>query len=360
MRSQSLMSTRGQVGASKRTTLDWRAFPNKPTIDRILKKLESYIKKQPAIKNERPRPPTPYHFTLQVLRDVYALLQKHIKLEGKKDKRGNPKKYAQAREAALRAVAYFSWEDSSRVFLARRVYPTYFDFLSYSQVPVGWGALGLMADEFRKARTQYSGFTEVKDVWNLPTLLPYLREANRLDYESVLVIPLIDKSADEDHQMVGAFAFYLRDSKVLPRTFPALPGRFKYFASVLAEAIKTHQNDIREVKDEDRCHWEAKTKHRLNYHAELQIQLHASSKPIGFLDKATEQIIETVIGDDIYAIPLGTCGSGLRKIVFSGRKGFSTRHLENRVLSAVGTVFRDCRLKKFVSYRFDLRSSPQL
>src|SRR5882724_2376833 len=80
-------------------------------------------------------PPTPYHFALLVMRDIYRALQPHVRYFEQSSL--NPQFFEDAMNTGLRAIAYFSWHCDTKVFLTRRVYPTYFDFLTYSHVPEG-------------------------------------------------------------------------------------------------------------------------------------------------------------------------------------------------------------------------------
>src|ERR1051325_9726362 len=161
--------------------------------------------------------PTPYQFTLLVLFAVYCSVQRDIKvgsynacdyvdsnssedlkryvglrdIVSKNTRIVNPD-YNEALRLPLRAIAYFSWEKERRVFLVRRVYPTHFDFLSYSHVPEGSGALGVMIDEVlaKKYRKKNKIYTPIFDVRDRKTLVPYLREVERLEYNSILVLPI--------------------------------------------------------------------------------------------------------------------------------------------------------------------------
>lgn len=148
--------------------------------------------------------------------------------------------------APLRAVAYFSWESDKRSFLARRVFPPYFDFLSYSHVPAGWGALGIMLDELTSAvanGTTIPAFSTVLQVRGRQQLLPYLREVDRLKYESVLVVPVTDPTAPLA-LLRGAIAFYLHRADCLPAESGEFSIRVSRFSQLLQDHVEKHVSSL--------------------------------------------------------------------------------------------------------------------
>src|SRR6476661_3886062 len=101
---------------------------------------------------------TPYQFTLPILQALYFRLGNFgpdVKFESQNEtsllKGVNPNNREQALNKPVRAIGYYSWEPETRVFLVRRMFPTYFDFLSVSHIPEGWGASSVMLNELRKS-----------------------------------------------------------------------------------------------------------------------------------------------------------------------------------------------------------------
>src|SRR5947209_1679400 len=130
--------------ATDRIPTTWGKFPHSNEIQLLLdsKSIANFV-----TTNIDAAPPTPFHFTLLVLQALYTRLQR----DGTDASSIRNPPIEDARRTELRAIAYFSWHSEDRMFLARRVYPTYFDFLTYSHVPEGWGALGLLTESFRGA-----------------------------------------------------------------------------------------------------------------------------------------------------------------------------------------------------------------
>src|ERR1051325_5831357 len=100
---------------------------------------------------------TPYQFTLPILQALYFRLENFgpdIKVEPNKEsavlRAVNPRRRRLAFHKSVRAIGYYSWEPETRLFLVRRMFPTYFDFLSVSHIPEGWGASSVMLNELRE------------------------------------------------------------------------------------------------------------------------------------------------------------------------------------------------------------------
>jgi hypothetical protein len=210
---------------------------------------------------------TPYQFTIPILQELYFLFEKGDKDPTVKDieenvlKASNPKDRIAASNTPLRAIAYLTWEAESRVFLVRRVFPTYFDFLSVSHIPEGWGVSSIMLRElqerFRKDRSENKTlvngrFFEEVDMAhpeNYAYTLPYLAEQKRLKYEHVLVLPVF-KSApppESDRDMLGAFLFFVGAGGGLPMGI-ADKSRFQKFTEPLcratAELVTAHNEAL--------------------------------------------------------------------------------------------------------------------
>ncbi len=198
-------------------------------------------------------PTAPFQFTLPLMAAMYCDIcdskytehfsEKIYKmaLNGEKiDYRGTKVNIAQALKSPIRAIAYFSWENSSRMFLARRVFPYYFNFLSYSHCPEGWGALGMLLEEMEKNDSNINDVIphEVREFSQ--KALPFLAEVKRLRYSSIFTIPIVDsKCVDSDSRFTannlrGAFVFFVNDNTSLPGT-------------VLEEKIAVFKSWIREL-----------------------------------------------------------------------------------------------------------------
>jgi hypothetical protein len=210
---------------------------------------------------------TPYQFTLPILQALYFQLDGHgtdvqlDKIEDGELRASNPVSRASARTTQLRAIAYFSWEAESRVFLVRRVFPTYFDFLSVSQIPEGWGVSSIMLEqlqeEFDNKRTpdvENGSFfipVNVEDKKSLPYMLPYLAEQKRLQYKHVLVLPVFDTNPPKsDRDMLGAYLFFIGNCAEvgLPRKNSPHDHKLRLFLGDLcnatAELVNAHNKKL--------------------------------------------------------------------------------------------------------------------
>jgi hypothetical protein len=204
----------------------------------------------------------PYQITLHVLQALY--FQFEPAMEGTRGneqeiiaklRRGeitskNPENREAALRTSLRAIAYFSWEPESRLFLVRRVYPSYFDFLSVSHIPEGWGVSSIMLrdlqNEFRNGLT--NGFfvpVKVNHADNLRYMLPYLAEQRRLSYKHVLLLPVFKRDLPEsDRDMLGTVLFFIADESGMPTVGSLQQLQFSVFAKCFcdsfADLIKIH------------------------------------------------------------------------------------------------------------------------
>jgi hypothetical protein len=204
---------------------------------------------------------TPYQFTLPILQNLYsqyenpsgAVVEKE--LEDGQLKASNPDNRQDRFETSLRAVAYLSWEPESRIFLVRRVFPTYFDFLSVSHIPEGWGVSSIMLNQLEaqfKTRSPVgngSFFTkvDVDDPNDLPYTLPYLAEQKRLRYKNVLILPVFNqKWPESDRDMLGTFLFFVNAADGLPGDYSQEDDQFRDFAVELCRetaALVSAHND---------------------------------------------------------------------------------------------------------------------
>jgi hypothetical protein len=152
----------------------------------------------------------------------------------------------------VRAIAYFSWEESSRVFLARRVYPTFFNFLSYSQCPERWGAAGNTLGRLLKYKDKYFDGTKRDDQSiGLPitevhkygqAALPFLSEADRLNYKALFVIPVVEQWGrfSGSANLEGVFIVFLNDASCLPSS-KVEEANTERFRTWLGESMKKFQ-----------------------------------------------------------------------------------------------------------------------
>ncbi len=251
----------------------------------MLLKLSLPVASSAKSSQKQPKPSfsiTPYQFTLPVMFGLYCHLQGSVKfrkgqagkihpasdyVQSDSHKRqekyrlfadaisdGHPPKpisYHQIHKLApLRALGYFSWEEERRCFLTRRVFPTNFDFLSYSYVPEGWGALGLMLKDVveGKYKGRNQAYTEIPNVKAEKTLIPYLQEVERLNYDSILTIPIFKPEKSDIDNLLGAFAFYVNKSENLPHNDSRLKRCFKKFAIEMGSKLIEHDKSIRQSK----------------------------------------------------------------------------------------------------------------
>ena len=204
---------------------------------------------------------TPYQCMLKVLQALYFQFesrtpekiseeeeQREREAAEKEIRKGllrplNPDSRTSALKTSLRAIAYFSWEPESRMFLVRRVFPTYFDFLSVSHIPEGWGVSSRMLEQLQaafdhKESIRNGSFLKVVDVENaenLPYTLPYLAEQKRLRYKHVLILPVFCPNPPKsDRDMLGTFLFFISDTKGVPKS--EAKNQFIVFANHLCKA----------------------------------------------------------------------------------------------------------------------------
>ena len=194
---------------------------------------------------------TPYQFTLPLMQALYHLFEECGVEVDKRDcllgqlKATNPESRDIAFHTSLRAIAYLSWEPESRVFHVRRVYPTYFDFLAVSHVPEGWGVSSIMLDALQR---QFSGKTNIENggfFWrvaldepaNIPFILPYLAEQERLGYKHVFILPVFAMERPlSDRDMLGTFLFFLADADGIPQPHSDEENKLCKFAKELCQS----------------------------------------------------------------------------------------------------------------------------
>lgn len=150
----------------------------------------------------------------------------------------------------IRAIAFFSWEPSSRQFLIRRAYPHRFHLIPYSSVFSPWGSLGRMLDDLKRYGTKVylerRGYSFL-DASDGQRTLPFAADFKILTYNAALAVPVTkaganDDDADEGVGLIGAYLVYLLDGHLLPvhtnRTYHReLRSRFKEIADLTAQNI---------------------------------------------------------------------------------------------------------------------------
>lgn len=124
-----------------------------------------------------------------------------------------------AKQFGLLALSYFSWEPTRAVFLVRRTYPHCFDFMSYSQCPAGWGALGAMLrdiDKHNKEQAEPIAVTASKYQSIDPeSLLPFLVEIKRVGHEAAACFPIYGLDSGD---LVGTYLLLIAKDVGLPAT----------------------------------------------------------------------------------------------------------------------------------------------
>jgi len=328
--------------------------------------------------------PTPYQFTLSVMFGVYCCLQGNVRIgsrhartyvasgPGKKSnqcpslerflakrKRIPNPAHKTALRQPLRAIAYFSWEADRRVFLVRRVYPTIFDFLSYSHVPEGWGALGVMTEEIlaKKYRNESKVHTTIKHLQGRPTLVPYLKEVKRLAYDSILVVPVFQSDKNEISDLLGSFAFYFKDFSALPPPDkPEIQNRFRALALSMRSAIMNHEEKIGKLStawlDLLKGTFSRQTRSSRDAITLLEVTLHGGGRAKD-LDQVIGNIMRELGGNEYFGVVDSDGAKANEKTIFIvARDNVEKMALEQRVCSIVGKALRGKRLIYFdLSFR---------
>ena len=241
------------MSTSSTYPIKWARFPSALASKALIKGVKEF-----AFKEEDGRPPTPYQFTMPIMANIYKELLPSvagslvlIKGDGKLlAAPPAPENVIAAGAAQLRAIAYFSWHGGRRLFATRRVYPSYFDFLSLSYVDEGWGALGELLAKIDLGEVNgRKPFVEVKDIATNHRFLPFLKEADRLDYQAAFVIPFFRRKRKKAYSykrnsLLGAMVFYLKDEEALPKRHlrKRLTERVRSFSRLAAGIISDHES----------------------------------------------------------------------------------------------------------------------
>lgn len=129
-----------------------------------------------------------------------------------------------AKSTSIRAVEFLTWEEATRVFLARRIYPIYFDFLSYSSCHEGWGAVGHMLTQLqmdpKDRKIASPPFYEEKFSQRA---LPFLKESKRLGFSSIFTFPVLKPGRNSDQsvkssEVWGAYVVFLDEASSQPES----------------------------------------------------------------------------------------------------------------------------------------------
>jgi hypothetical protein len=273
----------GNVPGLNTSKIEWETSRVRSVITIMLEKYRA-ISAGKATGDELDPFYAPYQFTLPILQTLYFLFEKEdrsVKKESilasvrdSKLRVRNPHSRRLALTTSLRAIAYLSWEPESRIFLVRRVFPTYFDFLSVSHIPEGWGVSSKMLESLQERlrdRTPvvvngtFYETVNVKDRDNLPYVLPYLAEQERLEYKHVLVLPVFHPNRPgSDRDMLGTFLFFISDDDGVPQDGSPEQNRFRSFANNLCKAtadlVRAHNRALAPTQLSK--HWRAVRKDR--------------------------------------------------------------------------------------------------
>jgi len=143
-----------------------------------------------------------------------------------------------AKQSGLIALACFSWENTRRIFIARRFFPYYYDILSYSHCAPGWGALGELLKWWEEEERQPGEYFPIEGN-KLPVnkLLPYIAERRRLGHEAVVALPILRTG-----QLIGCFCLFLKNTQCLPQNSTKLKNWWSKQCNSLVQILDRHNN----------------------------------------------------------------------------------------------------------------------
>ena len=250
--------------------VNWMSFPDQTTVGEMTATAREEAEKSAS------GPPLPYQFTIKVMRSLYSKLMPDV-LAGDGSSAADPANFDAASIAELRAIAYFSWHNERKLFVTRRVFPTYFDFFSLSSVDEGWGALGELLQDITETKvSEQKLFTMVKNVCANHRFLPFLKEAHRLDYKAAFVIPFFEGSGGKPAtsfakaNLKGAMVFYLAKEQAMPdATDTTFQQRVAHFSRTFSEWVCLNEQKIQSpvprteaaLKDNTWDYWEEAKSH---------------------------------------------------------------------------------------------------
>lgn len=210
-----------------------------------------------------------------------------------------------------------------------------------------------MAKKYRKKDKIY---TPIFDVRDRRTLVPYLREVERLEYNSILVLPIFASDRFEISGLVGTVVFYLKDRSALPSEQVDIRANFRALALTLGHAIVDHEKTIaggsglvdllkREYSDQAK-------RNRRDLIAELTIILHRGGKEKD-LDQVAATIMREIGGNEYFGFAdYDEADHTKRTIYVVSRDDVERRVLEDRVCALIGKALKG---KKGISYDLGFR-----
>ncbi len=321
---------------------------------------------------------TPYQFLFPIMQEVYVAIEgpencspkrEEWKTKRKKDPidlhahNPNPREVAWKRR--LRAVVYLSWEPDRRHFLIRRVFPTYFDFLSISYVPEGWGASARMIKELKDRRSKgrqvkngdFYSVVNVGSKNNLRFTLPYLAERERLRYECVVVVPVFQtvKSGTVEPDLIGTYLFFLTKKGLLVRNDQKLHRFFRGLANATAELVRRHDIKLGHGAVSLAKLWE-KLRRQKGKHAEIaRIQL-APCPPsknvlyIKSIELATRKILSVLSSLEFYAVQNETSQKLNSEVLVVAQSEITAINFRKRMLNILSATLSDDNVRCILTF----------
>lgn len=318
------------------------------------------------------KPTSPFQFTLPIMTALYCDICGESAPQKIKDfvdgllvdkskiqYRAQDPELEYAKQSPLRALAYFSWEEASRLFLARRVYPTYFDFLSYSHCHEGWGALGTMLEQLESEPKEYISskvYTVVKEFGQ--RALPFLVEVERLKFKAILAVPVVAHSEQTAHDysfksrdLHGAYLLFLQDDSNLPervlksKKIADFRTALGNFTDKTQEALEAQSNMLKTISDDEHTElaktWRdsADVYSKRIYIFEVRLQPKKTIQR-SEMDEISSGVIAALSGAEFHAIVEqgGDYNSSEATVLVAGRKG---GNIKSEILRAVGTACKN-------------------
>lgn len=284
---------------------------------------------------------TPYQFLLPILQSLYhklveaageirlfkTIYEPEIEIVRRGNLRAvNPESRDNALSTSLRAVAYYSWEPGNRLFLVRRVFPTYFDFLSISHIPEGWGASSLMLEQLKKHLTAENGVYNgsfyadfnMNDPKYIRYHLPYIAEQKRLNYQWVVVLPVFQRGNEQgvarsERDMLGTLVFFLGPggNRMPAKRSPAdniLRPFFNNLCDTLSDVIAAHNNFLSRPELANAWKEARQTATKAAVVARVNLSCHGKQCGPGckVLDVASSEFLQALEGPEYYVLRDGS------------------------------------------------------
>ncbi|MCI0562412.1 MAG: hypothetical protein MN733_28330, partial [Nitrososphaera sp.] len=222
-------------------------------------------------------------------------------------------------------------------------------------VPAGWGALGIMLDELTSAvanGTTIPAFSTVVQVRGRQQLLPYLREVDRLKYESVLVVPVTNPTAPLA-LLRGAIAFYLHRADCLPAESGEFAIRVSKFSQLLQDHVQKHVSSLnpRTFKTLGQIWWDDLKSHNSSLRIGLlDINVEGLETTAGSqLDEIVHRLVDHMGGSQYHCVPgPDDPGPNWRRVLVAAPLDVQPQTLRTAMLTAAGHACVNVRL---VHYR---------